>query len=157
MDSKDLVRQLAEEAVVTIAPPQAELFALVAPTYLENPAGILKAGKQRDEALGFGVGVAETLLVAAAVYVANAVTEHLISRATDAGLRQGRSRISRLLGRNPKRETATIPPETFPLTTITADTLRETALEKGMQAGLPEQKAQLLADAIVGNLLGRKG
>ena len=38
-----------------------------------------------------------------------------------------------------------------------ADALRETALEKGLQVGLPYPKAQLLADAIVGDLLGRKG
>ena len=157
MIAQDLVRQLAEEAVATIAPPQAELFSLVAPAYLDNPAGLLNAGPQRDEALGIGVGIAETLLIAAAVYVADAVVEQLIGRATDAGLTQSRTRMGRMLSRKPKQDNVTIPEGTFPLIAVTADTLRETAVEKGLQVGLPQPKAQLLADAIVGDLLGRKG
>jgi hypothetical protein len=157
MIAQDLVRQLAEEAVATIAPPQAELFPLVAPAYLDNPAGVLNAAPQRDEALGIGVGIAETLLIAAAVYVADAVVAQLISRATDAGLAQGRTRMGRLLGRKPKRDSVPIPEGTFPLIAVKADALRETALEKGLQAGLPDPRAQLLADAIAGHLLGRKG
>ena len=38
-----------------------------------------------------------------------------------------------------------------------ADTLRETAVEKGLQIGLPPPKAHLLADTIIGDLVGRKG
>ena len=114
MIAQELVRQLAEEAVATIAPPQAELFSLVAPAYLDNPAGLLNAGPQRDEALGIGVGIAETLLIAAAVYVADAVVEQLISRATDAGLAQGRTRMGRLLSRKPKQDSVTVPEGTFP-------------------------------------------
>jgi hypothetical protein len=156
MIAQDLVRQLAEEAVATIAPPQAELFPLVAPAYLDNPAELLNAGPQRDEALGIGVGVAETLLIAAAVYVADAVVEQLIGRATDAGLQQGRTRMGRLFGRKPKQGNITIPEGTLPLIEVRASALREIALEKGLQVGLPHPKAQLLADAIVGDLLGRK-
>ena len=114
MIAQDLVRQLAEEAVATIAPPQAELFSLVAPAYLDNPAGMLNTGPQRDEALGIGVGIAETLLIAAAVYVADAVVEQLISCAADAGLTQSRTRMGRLLGRNPKQDRVTIPEGAFP-------------------------------------------
>jgi hypothetical protein len=156
MIAQDLVRELAEEAVATIAPPQAELFALVAPAYLDDPGELLNAGPQRDEALGVGVGVAETLLIAAAVYVADAVVEQLISRATDAGLAQGRSRMGRLFGRKPRRDNITIPEGTLPLIAVKANALRQTALEKGLQVGLPQPKAQLLADAIVGDLLGRE-
>jgi hypothetical protein len=156
MIAQDLVRELAEDAVATIAPPQAELFALVAPAYLDNPAGLLNAGPQRDEALGIGVGVAETLLIAAAVYVADAVVEQLIGQATDAGLRQGRARMGRLFGRRPRQDSITIPEGALPPIAVKASALRETALQKGLQVGLPHPKAQLLADAIVGDLLGRK-
>ncbi len=136
-------------------PPQAELFAAVAPAYLHNPAGMLEAGP-RDETLGIGVGIAETLLIAAAIYVADAVTAQLISRATDAGLDRTRSKVGRWWGRKSKKE-ETVPEAVFPIAAVTAEALRETALEKGIQAGLARPQAQLLADAIVGNLLGRKG
>jgi hypothetical protein len=155
MKTQELVRQLAEDAVAAISAPQAELFAVVAPAYLQNPAKMLEAG-QRDETLGIGVGVAETLLIAAAIYVADAVIEQLISRATDAGLDRTRSRVGRWWSRKSKKDDP-VPESVFPVTSVTAETLRETALEKGIQAGLAQPQAQLLADAIVGNLLGRKG
>ena len=154
MNTQELVRQLAEDAVAAISPEQAELFAAVAPAYLRNPVGMLEVD-ERDETLGIGIGVAETLLIAAAVYVADAVTAQLIGRATDAGLDRVR-RAGRWWKRKSTKDEP-VPQGVFPVTALTAETLRETALEKGLQAGLSQPQAQLLADAIVGNLLGRKG
>jgi hypothetical protein len=133
-----LLREISQQAVAQVDPAQSPYFPLIADAYLADPRLALR-GPRRPDQVGSGIGGEDPLIIAAAIYVAGAVLEHLIGGATD-GLT---ARIRGLLRRRRR-------PDITPLTPEQAAHLRQVAAAKGREAGLPDATAGLLADAVVG-------
>lgn len=133
-----LLREVAQQAVAEVDPAQSPYFPLIADAYLADPRLALR-GPRRPDQVGSGIGGDDPLIIAAAIYVASVVLEHLIGGVTDGVT----ARIRGLFRRRRR-------PAIEPLTPEQAAHLRQVAAAKGREAGLPDTTAGLLADAVVG-------
>jgi hypothetical protein len=152
-----LVAELARSAISRAAPEELPLFRATSEAYFENPGAVAAKGSG-DEMLGFGVGDALVLLTPVALAVSrdvlNFVLEQLRSQAREHGKEAIDRLVSRLLNRDEK--TAAEPPAAEPgppdLTEEQLEEVRALAVEKARQLKLAPDKAELLADSLVGSL-----
>jgi ABC-type transport system involved in cytochrome bd biosynthesis fused ATPase/permease subunit len=106
--------------------------------------------------LGFGVDAAVVLLTPVALTVAKDVLGFLREQLAKQASKHGESLIDRVVDRLLRRgddEPAAEPtPEPAELTDEQLDQVRDFALQKARQLKLPDAKAKLLADSLVGSL-----
>ena len=163
-----LVVALAQATVERAAPEELVLFPAVSEAYLDgrDPSKATRG----DPMLGFGIETAVVLITPVALTVAKDVLgflrAQLKKRAEEHGDEAIDRLIDRLLRRNgnepaaagaapPPGSSATIatePAETLELTDEQLEQVRQLALEKAQQLKLPDAKAKLLADSLVGSL-----
>lgn len=142
----DLIEDAAHLVVRRIAPGEEELFALVAEAFRRSPERLLKARGRADEMLGFGIDTTVVLITPVVLAAIGDVVKYLALEA--AAAIGARSRLRRLLGRREKPAV---------VAAVTLDTaqrarVREIVLDKCRQAGLEAERADLVADAVVGVL-----
>ncbi|MEU7835122.1 MULTISPECIES: hypothetical protein [unclassified Nonomuraea] len=152
---RDLLQEIARETVRRAAPEELPLFPMVATVYFDR-GGRLPAGRAgRDEMLGFGLESAVILLTPVVLPVVSAILDQLaqdVARVvTDRGKDGLRRAMRALLRRTAEAENDALPPVPE-LTPEQLARVRMTALEKARQMDLPEDKAELLADAVIGSL-----
>jgi hypothetical protein len=151
-----LVAELARSAISRAAPEELPLFPATSEAYFENPDAL--AAKGGDDMLGFGVGDALVLLTPVALAVSrdvlNFVLEQLRSQAREHGKEAIDRLVSRLLSRDEKAAAETPAEEGEPpeLTDEQLEEVRALAVEKARQLKLAPDKAELLADSLVGSL-----
>ena len=138
MDDSELAIELAREAVTRLAPEEMPLFGVTSRLYAENPAAV-EAQASGDEVLGFG---AEAL--AALTPVALSVAGFVVAQIQAVLADESQTVIRKLFRREPGG-----PP---PLSTEQLRRVREVAVERAKRLKLPDDQAQLLADAMVGGL-----
>ncbi|WP_345206751.1 hypothetical protein [Fodinibacter luteus] len=152
-DEQDLVRLLAHQVVQVTAPEELLVFDETAEEYFADPHGVL-AATGRDEAVGFGVDMA--LLTPYILAVATPVIQLLASMVGDALKKEGQPSVHAFVRRLLRRDEGTQPapaaarPE--PLTPDQLARVRQVATERGRAVGLPQDQADLLADAIAGGI-----
>ena len=153
----ELVAELARDVVAKTAPHELPLFRATSEEYFKDPDRVLDPGEAKDEMLGFGVGEVAMLLGPAALVVAREVVTFVAAEVGKSAKEESspiiRSLVRRVFRRggqaNGPAEQAPPPVE------LTADQLAEVhriALEKAQQLRLPADKAELLADSMVGEL-----
>ncbi len=148
-----LVADLARATVERAAPAELPLFGPTSEAFFEDPAALERDGGG-DKMLGFGVDAALVLITPAALSVAKDVVGFVAAqvraRLRDEGEGAVQSTLDRIFGRR-KPETADEPkpPE---LSDEQLEHVRKLALEKAKQLKLPPDKAELLADSLVGSL-----
>ncbi|MFI7150133.1 hypothetical protein ACIBO2_34870 [Nonomuraea sp. NPDC050022] len=105
--------------------------------------------------LGFGLESAVILMTPVVLPVVSAILDQLaqdVARVvTDRGKDGLRRTMRALLRRTAEAENDALPPVP-PLTPEQLARVRMTAIEKTRQMDLPEDKAELLADAVIGSL-----
>lgn len=164
-----LVVALARATVERAAPEELVLFPAASEAYLDgrDPSKATRG----DPMLGFGIETAIVLLTPVALTVAKDVLgflrAQLKKRAEEHGDEAIDWLIERLLRRNGNEPaaadvapataassatTATERGETLELTDEQLEQVRQLALEKAQQLKLPDAKAKLLADSLVGSL-----
>jgi hypothetical protein len=141
------VTELARAVVAQVAPGELPLFGAMSRAYAADPS---RARPRRggDEALGFGLAEAASLLTPAALAAAGQVARYLAddlgkALANTAGEAIGK-RIARLFRREPGAPS---------LTQAQISRVRAIALEVARAENLTEPRASLLADALVGHLV----
>jgi len=149
----DLVAGLARAAVERAAPEELPLFRATSEAYFADPDALAQQ-KPRDEMLGFGVEAAAMLVTPVALQVARDVIgflqEQLRERAREHGEGAIDRLIARIVGTDGKEEQAAEPvPE---LTDEQLEQVRALAVEKARSLRLSEERAELLADSLVGSL-----
>ena len=157
----ELVAELAREAVAKTAPQELPLFRATKEAYFRDPEGTLRAQKAKDEMLGFGVETAVTLLAPIALAVGKDVIQYLVAQAGEAAKDEGGPRLRRLVrrmfgktdGAEPAAAEAVDDPEPPALTPEQLAEVRAIAVEKARQLNVPPEQAELLADAMVGDLV----
>jgi hypothetical protein len=148
-----LVEEFAKQVLAEVAPEELAVFDETAQEYHEDPEGVLSASG-RDEAVGFGLDIA--LLTPYVLAVAAPVLAYLLKTVSDAAKKESQPLIADWVHRlfrhgegdpkpEPDKPGATISPEE-------AAQVREVALARAHDLKLPDAKARLLADAIVGGL-----
>ena len=153
-EGDDLVVAIAHDAVSTVAPDELAWFGAVAEAYQRNPKRASPRAA-KDDPLGFGLDAAVPLVAWVAIAVATGALESMgqdLERSVIARMRAALRRLMRRLrGRRPENSTNRL----RPLSPDQLATIREQAVRKARQLDLDENRAELLADAIVGSLAAR--
>jgi len=148
------VAALARACVERAAPEELPLFRATCEAYLDDPASLERRRGGKDEMLGFGVEAAAVLVTPVALSVAKDVLVFLADQVRRVARSEGEEAVDRLVDRvsgGDSNETAA-PPAPPQLTDEQLEQVRAVALEKALLLKLPDAKAQLLADSLVGSL-----
>jgi hypothetical protein len=154
-----LVRDLARKLLRETAPEELPLLRPASERYFADPEKALRKRRQEQEVLGFGGEAVVALLTPIVLTVATDVLSHFATElAKDAGsrgagpIRAALRRLFRLEPADPGTAAAEVPP-------ITPEQLllvRRSAFDRAVALDLPESKANVLADALVGSLAKSK-
>jgi hypothetical protein len=147
------VADLARATVERAAPAELPLFGPTSEAFFEDPAALERSGGG-DRMLGFGVDAAMVLLTPAALTVAKEVfgfiSAQVRARLKDEGEGAVQGTLDRIFGR--KTPAAAEEPKPPELSDEQLERIHELALEKAKQLKLAPDKAELLADSLVGSL-----
>jgi hypothetical protein len=141
------------------APEELPLFGPISDAYRADPKA-LDSGKQRDAMLGFGVDAAVVLVTPVALQVARDVLGFLHEQLRKRAREHGEGAIDRILERivgkkDEEPSAAAAPAAAEPVPELTDEQLgqvRALAFEKARSLKLSEERAELLADSLVGSL-----
>ena len=153
---RDLLEELARTILEHSAPEELVIFEETAEEYFHNPDAVLHPAR-RDEALGFGLDLA--LLTPYVLAVAAPVLSFLVQTVAAAAKEEATPRVRELVRRLFNRSAAKDAQherredESLTLTPEQAREVREVALARATDLGLPEEQARLLADSVVGGLV----
>lgn len=151
-----LVDEFAQEVLSQAAPEELAIFEETAEEFHRDPEGVLTA-QGKDEPVGFGLDVA--LLTPYVLAVATSALSFLLSTVADAAKAEAKPAIGDLVRRLFRRKGApddrdqpSAEPDPVALTSDQVGQVREVAYARATDLGLSEDKARLLADAVVGGL-----
>lgn len=152
----DLAAELAREVVARVSPQELPIFGPTSRAYFANPDQALQQ-RSKEETLGFGgpgtLAVLTPYVLAIARPVVALLLREVADQATERSAEVVRRWVRRLLG---QRDPAIVDDEESELKPLSPDQLRrvrELALDKARELDLDEDKAGLLADAMVGSLV----
>jgi hypothetical protein len=146
---RSLVEALARHAVGDVAPEELLLFDQTAEQYFADPEGAVNP-KHRDEALGFGLDLAMLTPYVLAVatsclgFLVKTVAETATSEATKPAIGDMLRRLTRRGPQDPEGPVR--------LSGEQAEGVRAIAFGRAKDLGLSEERARVLADAVVGGL-----
>lgn len=153
---RDLIAELAREQVTQLAPDELPLFRPTSDAYFKDPVGTLKPQAGADEMLGFGAGAALTFLTPIVLAVATEVVTFLIAEIGKSVKEQGKVAVGEIVKSMFKRFRAPDAPVAAAIPRLSADQLaqvRKLAFDKARTLSLPDDRAALLADSLVGSLV----
>ncbi|GAA3859710.1 hypothetical protein GCM10022243_26960 [Saccharothrix violaceirubra] len=143
MDHDDFVAPAARAVVATLAPDELALFEPISRAYRRDPKKVLAQRDRPGEILGSGIDVAVALLSPVALAVAKAVFDRLTDRAGEAVV-SGGGKLWKRLRRKDTSEVA--------ITAEQLDGLHALAVERALELGLPQERAEQVADALRAHL-----
>ena len=146
----DAVAALARAAIARTAPEELPLFRATSEAYFDDPASVGRGGG--DTMLGFGVEAAVILVTPVALEVAKDVLVWLRAQLAERAGDQGEAALDWVTAKLTGRSGDAAADDTESLTDDQLTQVRSLALEKAKQLKLPEAKAELLADSLVGSL-----
>ena len=168
-EDQALISELSQSVLAQAAPDELAVFDDTASEYFADPAGTLRP-HGRDEPVGFGIDLA--LLTPYVLAVATPVIQLIVGMVSDAVHTDSRSVLAPLVRRLLRLpEPAAAGPDDSSshrdgpgdtghddgapraLTTEQARQIHEVALERGRTLGLDDDRAAMLADAVVGGLV----
>lgn len=161
-DDHAFIVELSRTVLSQAAPDEIVVFDETAREYFADPEETLRPHR-RDEPVGFGVDIA--LLTPYVLAVATPVIQLIVGFVADAVRSDSRSVLTplvRRLLRIPDPAAPDVPAATntaaagnsapLSLTADQAQRIHDVALERGRSLGLPDDRASMLADAVVGGL-----
>lgn len=124
-NSEELTSRLSYEVVKEVAPDELDLFDDFKEEFLKNPDAFLEKDPQkREKMLGFAIpGVGEKIIIGVVLSVVSAVIEKWVSK-----------KVEEKLGSNEIKE------------------LRDYAYNNAVTLGMDKEKAEIMADSIMGKL-----
>jgi hypothetical protein len=159
---RDLVDAFAREVLASAAPEELAVFDETAEEFHRDPDKVLST-QGRDEAVGFGLDLA--LITPYVLAVAAPVLSYLLNAVGEAAKSEAQPVIKNLVHRlfhrrkpadgTPEEKTGTgddADDEAISLSPAELAEVREVALARATDLGLPVERARLLADAVVGGL-----
>jgi hypothetical protein len=148
-----VVADAAREIVARAAPQEMPLFRATSEAYFADPEKALAERKPKDEMLGFGIEAAALLLTPVIIDVTRRVALVLVRQFGDAVEKESGEAVGgfvhKLFQRGKGGAEAKDVPE---LTSEQLQEVREVAYSRALELDVPEDRAGLLADAVVGSL-----
>lgn len=154
----ELVAEVARDLVAKTAPHELPLFRATSEEYFKDPERALSPPEGKDETLGFGVGIALAMITPVALEVVKSVIAFVSAEVGKTAKEESepliRNAVRRLFrrGKDPAAGASGAQPATIGLNEEQLAEVRRVALEKAEQLKLARDKAELLADALVGEL-----
>jgi hypothetical protein len=168
--AETLTMELTQRVLQDLAPDEIEILDITAAEYFAEPDAVLNP-KRRDESLGFGLEVG--LLTPYVLAALTPVVEYVASIVLATAREEARPRMEALVRRifRPRAQPAGSPdgaatpaaPERpaappadeghLALTREQARHVRDLALDRARDSGMPDDRARLLADSLVGALV----
>jgi hypothetical protein len=137
------VAELAEAVVAAVAPNELELLPEVTTAYRAGDLAGVKGGKWLGGSIGFGIDPGLTAMVIYPI-ITGAMSQLMGTVATSAWQRL----VDRLRRRRRK------PPMVLSSTVLDqAEQMRAACVAQALEAGVPEARATLIADAVYGYLV----
>jgi hypothetical protein len=168
---EELIASVAREQVAQLAPQELPLFRAQSAAYFEDPQKALQGDRSGEDMLSFGSEVAFALLTPVILSVTStvlgAVAEELAKTLGEESRGVVGDLVRRLFRRPPAGaqdasgvgesgaagETGGAPPPEVPvLTAAQLARVRQSAFERARLLNVPEARASLLADSLVGSL-----
>lgn len=152
---QSLVRDLAKKLLRETAPEELPLLRPASERYFADPEKALRERRSQQEVLGFGGEAVVALLTPIVLSVATDVLTEFATEIAKIGGSRGvaaiRAALRRLFRLEPSAD-ETAPAEIPPITREQLILVRQNAFDRAVMLDLPEAKASLLADAVVGSL-----
>ncbi|MGV9654461.1 hypothetical protein [Streptomyces sp. NPDC003554] len=151
---RELAIRLARQAVAELAPDELPLFDVTCAAYFADPR---KAGRRRgsDDMLGFGVEAAVTAITTGALAASSEVAKIFMAQAAEGAataVREGAESAVRRLKARLRGRPEPVAAQVTPMTRSQLADVRRVAYERVLAVGIPEDTANLVADAVVGRL-----
>jgi hypothetical protein len=150
-----VVADAAREIVARAAPQEIPLFRATSEAYFADPEKALADRKPKDEMLGFGIETAALLLTPVIIDVVRRVAVALVNSAGDAVEKEGSEAVGGFVHKlfhrgkgGSEAKEADVPD----LSPEQLQEVREIAYDRALELDVPEDRAGLLADAVVGSL-----
>lgn len=153
-NEQTMVVALARDALQQIAPDELPLLEDTAKAYFGRSRRGREA-QESDEVLGFGVGAVAMILTPVVLRLAKEALRFAAEQAAKAAMDEAGGILRRLLRRLAARLRRSGKDRSLvldPLTTHQLGLVRDLVFRRGQELGLPEDKAGLMADTIVGGL-----
>lgn len=160
IENKELIHELARDVITQIAPQELPLFRAHSEAYFKDPQNALQSQSAKDELLGFGVGEAVVLLTPIALATLNEVVMFVGGEVKKSAQGEGAAWIQQAIKalfkkfRQPEVDDKKMPAA---LTPEQLTQVRKIAFNKARQLKLSEDRAKILADAVVGSLATAPG
>jgi hypothetical protein len=161
---EELIASVAREQVAQLAPQELPLFRAQSAAYFEDPQKALRGDRSEDDMLSFGPEVAFALLTPVILSVTSTVLSALAEEVGKTVGEESRGIVGDLVRRLFRRpqagaeeasgvgETGGASPPAPVLTAAQLARVRQSAYERARQLDVPEARASLLADSLVGSL-----
>jgi hypothetical protein len=151
-----VVADAAREIVARAAPQEMPLFRATSEAYFADPEKALADRKPKDEMLGFGIETAALLLTPVIIDVVRRVAIALAKSAGDAVEKEGSEAVGGfvhdLFHRGKGGDSGEAKGDVPDLSPEQLQEVREIAYDRALELDVPEDRAGLLADAVVGSL-----
>ncbi|CAM5691076.1 MULTISPECIES: hypothetical protein [Streptomyces] len=141
------VRDVVRDVVAEVAPEELPLVAGVAGFDDATVVRRLGGRSRRGDTLGFGLGEVAALVTPVVWLALHQAAQQLVGTAVDSGVDRARSALRKLFRR--PVEAVTVPP----LSREQLALVRESVLRTAAQRGLEEERASMIADAVVTRLV----
>jgi len=151
-NENELVDALARDIITQIAPEELLLYQSISEEYFNNPQKLLDEPSKKDEMLGFGVGEAAALLTPIVLGVTAAVVKYIGDEIRKSVQEESSTLIGEWVKKFFKIFRSSEDKEIPALTSSQLEQVRDVAYRQARQLKLSEQRAELLADAVVGSL-----
>lgn len=151
----ELIRSMARRVVAEVAPAELPLFEDGAAAFLAAPRPLSAVARPRDEALGFGAAGAVAFLTPIALAIVKEVLEQVtaVARQEVGGGAAGAVRRALRWLLRALHLDAPAPPAAVPALSVDQLSLVRARIHaRALDAGVPEEQARLMADAVVGQL-----
>lgn len=156
LENKELINELARDMVMQIAPQELPLFRANSEAYFKDPEKTLKSQSAKDEMLGFGAGDAVILLTPIILATLNDVVKFVSEEVKKSVEGESAGWFHQMIkAMFNKYRPLEVDNKKKPAA-LTAEQLvhvHKIAFSKARQLKLSEDRAKILADAVVGSLV----
>lgn len=149
MTNQEIISAIARDALAEVSPAELPLLPAVERAYFQRGGSVTS---DRESALGFGVGTELAALAPAALALATEVCSFAATQIGEAAKKEGSALISERVRLLFKRFHSGQQTSASGLSGAQLAAVRKLAHEKARALKIPEDRATLLADAIVGSL-----
>jgi len=159
-----LIADVARDALQQVAPQELWRFRAASQAYFDDPDRVVTAGKSEDEMLGFGAEQQITLLTPLVLAMATQVVKFVADEVAKSLKAESPSVIQQYVRMifkrvtptdemQSKEETPTAVSVPMALTPQQLARVRDIALETARRLNLADDRAELLADSLIGRLV----